>query len=135
MRFLRGSIVSTRLLALAERVIFRESMPIALRRSLPSEAQAFTCALPAPQVSIKEFAFAHLDFTFENKQELMSYVMSRLALGSSAEAHTPAARLRSIVQGERVAERLASKTPVVQLFGFAFPVINRISRSAVFTSL
>jgi hypothetical protein len=39
----------------------------------------------------------------------MSYVMSRLALGSSAEAHTPAAQLRSIMQGERVAEKFASE--------------------------
>jgi hypothetical protein len=90
------------------------------------------------QVSIKEFDFAHLDFTFENKQELMSYVMSRLALGSSAEAHTPAAQLRSIVQGERVAEKFASEgqgssldqlfpsgpciSAVVSLLSFTMPI-------------
>ena len=35
------------------------------------------------QVSYNEFEYAHLDFTFSHKEEILTYVMSRLQVGSS----------------------------------------------------
>jgi len=35
------------------------------------------------KVSYTEFEYAHLDFTFSHKEEILTYVMSRLLLGSS----------------------------------------------------
>ncbi|KAG9143832.1 hypothetical protein Leryth_011494 [Lithospermum erythrorhizon] len=40
------------------------------------------------EVSYNEFEYAHLDFTFSHRQELLAYVMSRLLLmGSSSKPH------------------------------------------------
>jgi len=36
------------------------------------------------EVSYNEFEYAHLDFTFSHREELLSYVMSRLALAAAA---------------------------------------------------
>ena len=34
------------------------------------------------QVSYNEFEYAHLDFTFSHKEDILTYVMSRLQVGS-----------------------------------------------------
>jgi hypothetical protein len=36
------------------------------------------------EVSYNEFEYAHLDFTFSHREELLSYVMSRLLLVSDS---------------------------------------------------
>ncbi|CAL9047968.1 uncharacterized protein LOC135624231 [Musa acuminata AAA Group] len=39
------------------------------------------------QVSYKEFEYAHLDFTFSHREELLAYVMSRLLLVAPTQKH------------------------------------------------
>jgi len=48
------------------------------------------------QVSYEEFDYAHLDFTFSHKEEILTYVMSRLLLGSS-----PTTKLRKSGYGSQ----------------------------------